>query len=238
MPLKNQYPASWPWMAAAAWIGFDLLDELDFHLTHPQFPNRIGLSRQEVATRCAATAEELAAAVVSGRLRPRWTTPERSTSTRGGGRDDLMQDNIPLASLMKDRLAGVLNMAGCPLDGLEFDRSEVLELWPADPPMTQAQPEHNPPGPKIESERDGSVPESEPAAASTPGTNEKGFILWATAEKKKHGQWPPTDTEKTGARMGWRQWATTNGICRETVGEWVKVHGLSNPVGAPKKSVK
>ena len=82
------------------------------------------------------------------------------------------------------------------------------------------------------------APVPEPVALPTPDADEKDFILWAAAEKKKHGQWPPTDTEKTGARMGWRQWATTNGVDRETVSGWVKVYGLSNPVGAPKKSVK
>ena len=63
---------------------------------------------------------------------------------------------------------------------------------------------------------------------------EMAFVIWATAEKKEHGHWPPTDTEKTGQRLGWRQWASTNGVDRDTVKGWVESYGFSNQVGRPK----
>ncbi|MEI8397419.1 MAG: hypothetical protein WCF85_22090, partial [Rhodospirillaceae bacterium] len=87
MPLKNLHPARWPWETAIAWIAFDLIDELNFWPRHPDYPARVGLTRQQVDTRCAAAAEELAAAIADGRLVPRWRAAEHPKTTRGG-RDD------------------------------------------------------------------------------------------------------------------------------------------------------
>jgi hypothetical protein len=82
-------------------------------------------------------------------------------------------------------------------------------------------------------------PRSAPSIPPIPAqSTEADFVAWATAEREKHGLWPPTDAEKTGQRQGWRQWAVDNGVDRKTVAAWVKTHGFNNPKGHPRKSGK
>ena len=78
-------------------------------------------------------------------------------------------------------------------------------------------------------------PRSAPSIPPIPAqSTEADFIAWATAEKKKHGLWPPTGAEKTGQRQGWRRWAVDNGVDRKTVSAWVESHGFANPIGRQK----
>lgn len=64
------------------------------------------------------------------------------------------------------------------------------------------------------------------------------FYAWMNDEKKKHGTYPPRDSGKR-ARAPWGAWAKEHGIVRQTVANWVKDAGATNPRGPhPKKSAE
>ena len=135
MPLKRPHPTRWSWQTAAAWIGFDLRDEMQFRPWRADFPDQIGLSRNEVELRCHAAADDIAEHIANGRLTAYWRYSPDGWELEDR-RKHFLKDLDQLSTVLKDGLGGRYDREGIPIDDLEFDRAQVLSIWEMPPPAT------------------------------------------------------------------------------------------------------
>ena len=130
MPLKELGPPSrWHWREAIAWIAFNIPDAgSSFWLSKPTI-EQIGIEKPVAQIRARRAVEELVAAVREGQIHPIWI--DRRAGHRGDEPDGWFQRwASETEEIMIDRLNGIINLSGCPLAGLRFDRAAIVEGWP------------------------------------------------------------------------------------------------------------